>query len=99
MRYPPSVDEETERIPAPELLGSAGPSRNVGSHEPGLLCWTVNKAGGGEGGGEVSCTFLAFTGSQEVSKGLLSSETLNYFVSLGPNQGPMWQLGLSPLSR
>lgn len=39
----------------------------------------------------MSCTFLGFTGSQEVSKGLLSSETLNHFVSLSPNQRPMWQ--------
>lgn len=30
IRCPHSVDEETERIPAPELLGSPGPSRNVG---------------------------------------------------------------------
>lgn len=44
IRCPHAVDAEPARIPAPELLGSAGPSRNVGSNEPGLLCWTVNKA-------------------------------------------------------
>lgn len=30
----------------------------------------------------MSCTFLGFTGSQEVGTGLLSSETLNCFVSV-----------------
>lgn len=40
----------------------------------------------------MSCTFLGFTGSQEVGTGLLSSETLNCFVSLSPHRSPMWQL-------